>query len=316
MSSAGFLISWLLPLGLALAAAGAAADCPAVAVLTTTDGADGQPRITVAIDGGDRLFVLDTGAPAGVLRESVAEELGLARKPIPLNAVTGVGGRPFEEQTVVPKVGLGGLTLTDVAFLIQPRSHAAEPDMAGLIGADLFSRYDLDLDLRHHRIALLAPGTCRPGGMASMALTVLPSHHVIAAVGLDGTRIDALIDSGASQSIMTLDAARRFFGIDPEAGGGRPVGEIVAADGGRVPAYVHLFRSLSLGSVALGDVPVVLMGDETKRMHRPLSDGDGKLAAGGGGGLPDFILGMTQLRRLHLIIAYADRMLYVADAPS
>ncbi|HLY55332.1 MAG TPA: retropepsin-like aspartic protease, partial [Stellaceae bacterium] len=151
----------------ALVTSAAAAICPGDPdiLLQTTDGADGQARIVVGIGGVSRSFILDTGAPLSVLRESVVDELGLQHVPIPLDAISGATGRPFQEGVIVPLVEFGSAQRKDVGFLIEPRSHAANGKQAGLIGANLFGPDDLELDFAHHRIALRAPGSCRPDTM-------------------------------------------------------------------------------------------------------------------------------------------------------
>ena len=295
----------------AWAASAAATTCPhdPDILLQTTDGADGQARIAVGIGGVPRNFIFDTGAPLSVLRESVVDELGLQHVPIPLDAISGATGRPFQEGAIVPLVELGSAQRKDVGFLIEPRSHAENDKQAGLIGANLFGADDLELDFAHHRIALRAPGSCRPDTMPGLPLTVTPSRHVLVRVLLDGQGVKALIDTGAAQSILLVEAAHRLYGIDPSL---LPhAGEIIGADGGRIAAYARPFGTLAMGSIVLNNPPVVIVPDQTHRMRRPLS---GTAGLDEDAGLPDLVLGMPILRRLHLIIAYRDATLYVAQA--
>ena len=294
---------------LLLALAGPARpDCAGI-VLPLMDGADGQPRIAVGLPDGARRFVLDTGAPVSVLRESVVAELGLAHQPINLDAVAGATGRAFQERVVVPQVVLGGAVFDDVGFLIQPRSHAANADMAGLIGADLFARYDLELDYARHRIVLLPQGACRPPGMAALTVEIRRSRHVLVPLVADGQRIAGLLDTGAAESLMKMDAAHRFFGVDPAEAQRLPAGLVAGADGGQMPAYLYGLRTLALGPVTLDRPHLLLITDQTRERH-PLVAG----APDAETGLPDFVLGMSALRRLHLIVAYGEGRLYVAEA--
>lgn len=305
----------LAALGLVLAApAGAGCTGPPAAMLATTDGADGQARIAVGLPDRARPFVLDTGAPVSALRESIAAELGLPHQPIALDQISGATGRPFQERVTVPAVTLGGLTLHDVPFLILPRSHAADATMAGLIGADLFAAYDLELDFARHRLAFWPAGSCRPPDMASLPIEVGRSEHVTVPLALDGAAMDGLIDTGAAQSLLRLDAAHRLFGLDAPSGRTPQIGEVLGADGGRIPAYGYPFATLTLGAVRLAHPVILLIPDETRRVHHPLVGADGQLHIPEDG-LPDFILGMPALRQLHLIIAYRERRLYVAAVP-
>jgi predicted aspartyl protease len=290
----------------------ASAECEGTTIASTR-GADGLPRVTARLLDRDFPFVLDTGAPVSAIRESVVEILQLPHRPIRLDAVSGVTGRPFQERVVVPHVQLGATVVDDVSFLIEPRSHASDDGPVGLIGADLFARFDLELDLAADRIRLLAPGSCRPPEMTAVPATILPSRHIVLDVVLDGQRLSGLLDTGATRSLLKLDAAHRLFGLDPGSPTVRQIGEILGADGGRMPAYGHPFAALGLGGTILDRPDILLFADQTQREHKPLATAEGNPVEAEAG-LPDLVLGLPVLRRLHLIVAYRDRLLYVAPA--
>lgn len=305
---------WLALFGLAVSlsiGAGHAAECAATPAgsLQTTDGIHGELLVPADVDGQQLTFILDTGAPTAVMREGVAEQLGLQRSPIPLNMATGIGGRPFQESAVAHTVGLGGLKVSPVGFLLEPASHAADPVSAGLIGAELFRRYDLDLDLPHHRIRLYAPGDCRPAGMTALRANMTPGGHVLVDLQLDGERVTALIDTGASASVVTLDAAHRLWGLSTQTPGVMRIGQILGADGGRLDAYGYDFKGLVVGDIAIPHPSIVLMQDETRRMHHVLTDRPPQAEAEG---LPELTLGLPQIRQLRLLIAYRDGVVYAA----
>jgi len=302
-------------LWLALSSAARADNCPPkpLASVVLSLGPNGIPIVPVELNGTGKLLMLDTGAPLSVLREAVVEQLGLPRFSIPLDMIKGVGGRPFEQRAVAETVRFGEVEQRSISFLIEPRSHAPDPDNAGLIGADLFSRYDLALDFPGHRLSLFQRGACPPASppgdklVVQMAIRVLPSAHVLIPVALDGKLVEALLDTGASNSVLTLDAAHRLFGIDQNAPDVARIGEIIGADGGRVPAYARRFKTLALGTITLNNPTLELMPNETNRIHHVIRAGS---ADADEQGIPDLILGMDQLRALSLYIAYGDKILY------
>jgi predicted aspartyl protease len=290
-------------------------DCPPrpLASVVLSLGPNGIPIVPVELNGTGKLLMLDTGAPLSVLREAVVEQLGLPRFSIPLDMIKGVGGRPFEQRAVAEMVRFGEVEQRSISFLIEPRSHAPDPDNAGLVGADMFSRYDLALDFPGHRLSLFQRGSCPPALpsgdrlMVQMAIRVLPSGHVLVPVALDGKLVEALLDTGASNSVLTLDAAHRLFGVDENSPGLARIGEIIGADGGRLPAYARHFKTLALGTIKLNNPTLELMPNETNRIHRVIRPGS---ADADEQGIPDLILGMDQLHALSLYIAYGDRVLY------
>ncbi len=138
--------------------------------------------------------------------------------------------------------------------------------------------------------------------MGQQPITVAPSGHVFVNLELDNERISALFDTGASHSIVTLNAAHRLFGLDTRSPGVALVGSMMTADGGKTDAYRYRFKTLALKGITLKDPVMALVRDETRRMRiiRPA----GTPSPGESEGLPDLILGLSEIRTLHLFIAY------------
>jgi predicted aspartyl protease len=311
-------LAWL---GAALGAATAQADdCrPAVASTVALDlDASGLARVPVEIDGTHRLLLVDTGSPVSVLRENVVEALGLERFPIPLDMVAGIGGRPFQERAVAHTVTFGQIHAPNVSYLVEPLTHAGVADAAdGIIGADQFSGFDVELDFPARRMILYRRGTCPPEFTGPKTIVVLhvrlaPGAHIMLPVTLDGQAVEALLDTGASTSVLTLEAAHRLFGLAPGSAGMVRAGEIQGADGGRVTAYARRFSRLAVGAITLPSPVLALMEDETRRVHRVAPAG----VSGAPEFMPDLILGMDQMRRLRLYIAYGAKTVYVGQGAS
>ncbi len=106
--------------------------------------------VDVRLDGkGPYHFVLDSGAPYGLLDRTVASELGIgvkARGPI-----GGVGDRPAPAgDATLASVSIGGRELTDRRFIVTPLHEtigAAEGrTLDGVIGSDLFETIVTTID--------------------------------------------------------------------------------------------------------------------------------------------------------------------------
>jgi hypothetical protein len=109
---------------------------------------------------------------------------------------------------------------------------------------------------------------------------------------------------------MTLGTAHRLFGLDVTSPGVRLIGRMQGADAGSVNAYGYGFGKLSLRDITLGAPAIMLVPDETRRMHRVIAPGQKEAE-----GLPDLVVGMPELRRLQLLVAYASKQLFVQMAP-
>lgn len=290
-----------------------AGSCAATVALPLKDGPDGTVMVRGNIGKAPVSLMIDTGAARGVLREAVVDTLRLPRRQVPLNsAAIGIGGDSFREVTEVDRLEFGKLAFDRLDMMIAPRSHAPDQAMDGLLGGDVLARFDLDLDFAA-RVARLSPSSAcpPPSGWVAVPLTVLPSGHIRVKVAIDGRPVMALLDTGASHSTMNLDAAHDLFGIASSSSDLRLVGSETGVEGVMVDAYRYPFRSLTIGGVTLANPPILLIANATRRMHVITPNG-GDRTAWGPEGFPDFFLGIAELKRFHLIIAYRDAKLYLA----
>ena len=115
-----------------------------------------------------------------------------------------------------------------------------------------------------------------------------------------------MIDTGAAVSVLTLDAFHRRFGLSKDSDGVRLGGFIGGAERSRIEAYRYGFRQLAVNGITLDNPTIALIPDETRRIHKVANFGLRDV------GLPDLILGMSELSALHLYINYADSVIYVA----
>jgi len=129
----------------------------------------------------------------------------------------------------------------------------------------------------------------RPGRFMPIRLDEYGRAFV--AVTLDGRLLTALIDTGSSESTLDPEAARRLFQLSLADPSVTAAGTTVDAAGVSLPTYRRQFRRLDLGGIVF-DKPLLA------------------LSANGLEPGVDMILGMRQLRRLHLYFAFAERKLY------
>ena len=287
---------WLLGLLLAAPAALACrverrAEVPAVL-------ADGFPLVPATIGGRAVSFVLDTGAQDLLLTPEAAARLALPRDPARRTLVLGTGGAAVAENALLPGLSLGGpgpggveMGPRSVPVSPLPGLPDVDPPLAGLLGASLLARYDLDLDLPGGRVALHEVRDC-PGGvrpfpapyvMAPLFLT--PQGEPFVTVLVDGTPMEALVDTGSRGTVLTEAAAARA--------GLRPVGDGVTrgAEGASMALRTAVIGEMRLGWEALRGVTVGVA---------PL-----RLARG------DMLLGADYFAGRRVWLSYSGRRLFV-----
>ena len=287
-----------------LAGRAAVAECrKPVATITPLASAGERLLVPVTLDGAPTVFELDTGADLSLISEALATRLGLRRAVAPRPLLAGADGHPLSAYAMADSLLLGGLSRGPMRFVLVPHWQVVDARATGMLGGDLVDELDLDLDLAQPAVTLYPAESC-PGGRPpwpgrSAALEVTDGHAIVT-VTLDGHRLQALIDTGASHSSLSLTLAARLFGLRPGGAGMAAGSGTITTDGGRLATWRHRFAALGLAGISLPSPTVDLI----ERADNPHLASD-----------HDMVLGLAELRRLHLYLAYRQRRLFVAVAP-
>ncbi len=241
----------LVAAALALVASEASAGCTIRGVATLKVTMDGtRPMVPAKINGVGALFIADSGSffsmlsPASVSRFQLKE-----REEGGKGAIMGVGGEVPVGSAEVKAFALAGATIPNVSFLVGGSDVGGEA--VGVLGQNMLGFTDMEYDLANGVIRLMRPDGCGYQPLAYWATSQpfsavdIGSSDVKTAetsngasrivqgnagefrsaqafATVNGARIRVLFDTGASVSIMTLDAAKRA-GVDihgPGAAGG------------------------------------------------------------------------------------------------
>jgi predicted aspartyl protease len=257
-SRAPILRGWLLGCLAAAAFVGAASAACKVETLAQAKLRDVAGFLTVeaTIDGVPASLLLDTGAEAGLVTPDAALRLRLPLDPGRRTLVQGTGGAG----AVIPHVmlsglAIGGLELPPHSVPVGPLPAVPRivPPVAGLLGADVLSGFDVEIDARHGRFALhRVSGEC--DAPVSWAHDIVPLHRsgdrLIAGARLDGHPIDALLDTGALSIVLDTGAALRL-GVTADALARDPGGISGGVDMREVPFHWHRFASLAVGGITI-----------------------------------------------------------------
>ncbi len=212
--------------------------------------------VQATIGGTPVSLLLDTGAEAGLLTPDAALGLRLPVDPGRQTLVQGTGGAG----AVIPHVMLGGLAVGGLE--LPPRSVPVgplpavpriTPPVAGLLGADVLSGFDVEIDARHGRFALhqVLGGCETPVSWAHDIVALRRSgDRLIASVRLDGHELEALLDTGALS--VALDTRTALgLGVGEDALARDPGGISGGVDMREVLFHWHRFGSLAIGGVTI-----------------------------------------------------------------
>ncbi|MEP6829503.1 MAG: aspartyl protease family protein [Rhizomicrobium sp.] len=270
--------------------------------------------VPVTINGSPKKLILDTGGVLTSLGRGTIKDLGLdtMHSNVQLNDVA--GNYAFAK-VLVNSFDLGALHADKIKLQVAP-NILEQAD--GLLSTDLFLQYDVDMDFAARRLNYFSQDHCagkvaywqeRP--VAIMPVIVANGHLVIP-VKLDGKNLNAIIDTGATQSILSLTAAKDTFGLIPDT----PGLELIATskDNQLLKWYKHKFSRLEFGDIAVTNPDVYVMThqsgieDEKLSIRGALNDPLNRY------GSQQFTLGMDVLKHLHLYIAFGERKLYISPA--
>ena len=251
---------------------------------------ESYPIVPAIIAGRPVSLLLDTGAQGMLITPAIAEALQL-----PLAGMTrifGTGGSQDVRVVRLPGLRLGGAAMPEQLSPVAPLPLvlAMDPPLAGLLGASLLSRFDLELDVASARVTLWSQSGCPPPPGPTLRLEVSRAGEAFLPVQVNGLPLLAQLDTGSRSTILTAQSARRL-------GLGAPISANTAAgiDGERLPAG-HATVRLALGDLPAADTPITIAPIRLER--------------------GDLLLGLDVLARYRVFIAYAQGILVLNPVPA
>jgi predicted aspartyl protease len=258
--------------------------------------------IPVMVNGMEKNFLVDTGGYATSINAATAKAMGMALHTIKFNRIVDVAGKAATHYAVADSFKLGAMEAKNFELKVDDGDTAGAID--GVLAPDLLRNFDVDFDFASHTLNLFRPHGCDgkaaywTGQYIAIPMEITPDGHARVDVTLDGETMGAILDSGASLSVMSFGAARRYFDLNADSAGVIKAGHLTGSTGNAVDAYRYDFKSLAMGGVsvshprlALSDSPSILLKENAS-----------------------LLFGMSELRYLHLYFAYHERKLYVSAA--
>jgi predicted aspartyl protease len=213
------------------------------------------------INGQPARFLIDTGSSWTMIVREEALKRHLAMGRLAGVTVYGVGGAREVFGGTVRSLKVGTLVATNVQVIAAGPAKGAS-DVAVVLGEDAMSEFDVEFDLANHFVRFFKPEGCtpdqlvywnKPYSQAALPETDRDSPSVRMPVNLNGKRVEAVLSSGSSVSVVDTTAADAVGArIDKSA-----PDEVLHGVGIEPKALtVSKFASFALGDEAIGNVRI------------------------------------------------------------
>jgi hypothetical protein len=333
---------------------------PTCAIPSIVDKADLKPlsgsdlmTVPVEINGKPRQFLLDIGTGPTEVSDVAVKELALpganqsgdtllngagydngfgqfrnltqgTQMQAAMFDVTGArSATDYQARVRIADFGIGGNMGHNLQFLVaNDREMGKTEPYDGLLTANFFARYDIDLDFGGKQITFLTPTACDdpgqvvlwPHGVVAIVPMKLAGGKITVPVMINGHTVNAALDFGSAQTVMRRDIAETVFGLHADTPDMTPDGG--ARDGAGQLIYRHTFPQIAFEGVTANNVPVrIQVSSMVHRIDRtPILGSRAQFAADPSSRIPDLALGMDMLHQLHLYAAFGQDKLYVTAA--
>ncbi len=246
-----------------------------------------RPIVTTTIAGKEARFIVDSGAFYSTMSQASASEYGLRLEPAPVGfRLRGINGDTTVSVATVHGFGIAGVTVPRLDFLV----GGTDTGSVGLLGQNLLGIGDVEYDLPHGAIRLLHAKDCPVEALAYWAgakpftiVSLEPRNppfkvHTVGSVTLNGVKLRAVFDTGASTSILSLSAARRA-GLTPDSPGVVADGQSTGLGSRAIKTWIGTFDKIEIGGemiprpkLRFGDVTIgdgdMLIGIDFFQTHR------------------------------------------------
>jgi len=240
-----------------------------------------------SINGTPARLLVDTGAGDTALTRTGTEPRGMSLWSTG-RYTYGIGGSSRVYRTRFKEFRAGPASAKSGELRVI-NDFGAAPSFDGLVGAPFLLQTDFEISLAEKEVRFFRPQNCGERHLAywDPEATVIKFERNFSrspnpqfTVLLNGKKVNAIIDSGAATTVVTLNAAKRA-GLKLDAPGVQRMGESSGIGSDRVARWATHFDTLQLGNETIrnADVGVIdsdlgsielLLGADFLRAHRVL----------------------------------------------
>jgi predicted aspartyl protease len=267
------------------------------------------PVVDATINGQKVGVLLDTGANLSYIRRSAANKLGLSTSPKRGYRMFGIGGESQVEEALVDEFRIGDAAYKNWVALVAGE-HQFAGDVAVLLGYDFFHQMDVEFDLPNKVVRLFEAKGCERASLAYWSVEAVQSpletgKYIFLTVRINGKPFLAELDSGASLSALSLEAALQL-NVTPQTPGVSAGGCVTGMGPVRVDHWIAPFESFRIGDEVIRS-PRMRFGDLWQNTKY---ESTGSTIARRLNDLPDMLLGADFLRAHRVYVAHSQGKLY------
>ncbi|MGE0224002.1 MAG: retroviral-like aspartic protease family protein [Acetobacteraceae bacterium] len=267
---------------------------------------NGSVLVPVMVNDRPATFILDTGAQRSMVTRAAVARLDLALDEWVATTMRGIGGVERFRNALPRSLTLGGVKLerrtrtrdTSLTMGTLPQTRAGRQVIDGLLGRDFLSEFDLSLDLRGRQVTLYQVAGCAGAFLPwTEPYRAVPVENpmesaLVVHLELDGVKLRALLDTGASATMVAAPGMARL-GLTEQALAGSPTARATGAGPRTVTMVRHRFRTLRIADEVI-EAPVLPVA--------PV-----RLVP-----IVDMLLGADWMANKKVWISYATRQVFVA----
>jgi predicted aspartyl protease len=245
-------------------------------------------------------LLLDTGAERTLLTEGAADRLELSRDPKRMTRTIGIGGQTVDRDARTHTLIVGSAKFSGLPFSVGRlgRDEIAGTRVDGLLGTDILSAFDVEIDAPHDRVTLYrarpCPDALPPWHEPYLAINdaQVVRGRMLIPIALDGVADMAILDTGAQATSVSERLARRA-GVTDDMLRHDLASLANGASANTVAIRLHRFAQMRIGpSLILSPMLPVL----------PFGQGQGEALVGG-----------NYLYRRRIWLSFAAHRVFVTD---
>lgn len=261
-----------------------------------------------SINGQDLGVLLDTGAYRSSLSRSAAHRLGLNLQET-WDRSAGVGGTTRVWVTELAEIRISGAIRKNWRVPVIGEREFGK-DTSFILGYDFFRQVDVEFDLAGATVRLFQPTDCKDASLAYWAAPGTASQvdiawssssqHLPVPIQLNGTPYQAILDSGATRSVVGLSTAAEL-GFTPKTAGVVAGGKAGGIGESLVDVWIAPFQKFAIGDEVISNPSIAIT---------QLSAFFGASAVATTWDVWPMILGVDFLRAHRVYIAHSQRKVY------
>lgn len=287
------------------------------AALDLSELPNGSLLVPVTIQESRAFMILNTASAFSTIMESAVSRLGLQTQRVPFGVQVNSASRPIENLATANGFSLGNVQFKRVDFLETPNDAiGANPDDAqviGVLGMDVFSHFDLELDIANRKLKVFSPDHC-PGHAVywtdkydSVPIRFGKLGEFYFPMELDGKKIETTLAAGNRTTTLSTDVTRKLFNFDKNS----PDMESETDPAGRTTVH---YRAMKLSGEGLQIINAHITLIDRPQSACRLGSEAGAAAYDGCFGVHPLQLGRNVLAKLRIYIATKEKVLYFTPA--